>query len=102
MGSFPRHRAAGRRPDRGPPQPGATLLDLGSGCGGSARALAERFGCRVVALNLSEEHNRRHRAANARRGLDGLIEVVTGSLNHLPYEAERFGFVSRARCRRSH
>ncbi|GHE61970.1 hypothetical protein GCM10017771_85330 [Streptomyces capitiformicae] len=56
----------------------------------------------MVALNLSEEHNRRHRAANARRGLDGLIEVVTGSLNHLPYEAERFGFVSRARCRRSH
>ncbi|GHE08465.1 methyltransferase domain-containing protein [Streptomyces alanosinicus] len=73
--------------------PDATVLDLGSGYGGSARALAERFGCRVVALDLSEEHNRRHRAANARRGLDGLIEVVTGTLNHLPYEAERFDVV---------
>ncbi|MFB8179161.1 SAM-dependent methyltransferase [Streptomyces sp. NPDC055966] len=71
----------------------ATVLDLGSGYGGSARALAERFGCRVVALDLSEAHNRRHRAANARRGLDGLIEVVTGSLNHLPYEAGRFDVV---------
>ncbi|MFE1775256.1 SAM-dependent methyltransferase [Streptomyces sp. NPDC059008] len=73
--------------------PHATVLDLGSGYGGSARALAERFGCRVVALDLSEEHNRRHRATNARRGLDGLIEVVTGSLGDLPYEAERFDVV---------
>ncbi|MGW1379624.1 SAM-dependent methyltransferase [Streptomyces sp. NPDC002446] len=73
--------------------PHATVLDLGSGYGGSARALAERFGCRVVALDLSEEHNRRHRAANARRGLDGLIEVVTGTLGDLPYEAERFDAV---------
>ncbi|MEU5540520.1 class I SAM-dependent methyltransferase [Streptomyces sp. NPDC020362] len=73
--------------------PDATVLDLGSGYGGSARTLAERFGCRVVALDLSEVHNRRHRAANTRRGLDGLIEVVTGSLNHLPHEAERFDVV---------
>ncbi|GHI01741.1 methyltransferase [Streptomyces cellostaticus] len=73
--------------------PDATVLDLGSGYGGSARALAERFGCRVVALDLSEEHNRRHRTANIRHGLDGLIEVVTGSLNHLPYKAEHFDAV---------
>ncbi|MGG7574273.1 SAM-dependent methyltransferase [Streptomyces sirii] len=73
--------------------PHATVLDLGSGYGGSARALAERFGCRVVALDISEQHNRRHRAANARRGLDGLIDVVTGSLGDLPYEAERFDVV---------
>ncbi|MER5545288.1 class I SAM-dependent methyltransferase [Streptomyces sp. NPDC002589] len=73
--------------------PAATVLDLGSGYGGSARALAERFGCRVVALDLSEEHNRRHREANARQGLDGLIEVVTGSLNDLPYAAEHFDVV---------
>lgn len=73
--------------------PHATVLDLGSGYGGSARALAERFGCRVTALDLSEHHNRRHRAANTRRGLDGLIEVVAGSLNDLPYEAERFDVV---------
>ncbi|MGW1052380.1 SAM-dependent methyltransferase [Streptomyces sp. NPDC002521] len=73
--------------------PAATVLDLGSGYGGSARALAERFGCRVVALDLSEGHNRRHREANARQGLDGLIEVVTGSLNDLPYAAEDFDVV---------
>ncbi|KPI05979.1 Cyclopropane-fatty-acyl-phospholipid synthase [Actinobacteria bacterium OV450] len=49
--------------------PDTVVLGLGAGCGGSSRALAERFGCRVVALDLSEEHNRRHRATNAPRGL---------------------------------
>ncbi|MFF7755054.1 SAM-dependent methyltransferase [Streptomyces sp. NPDC007971] len=73
--------------------PDTTVLDLGSGYGGSARALAERFGCPVEALDLSEEHNRRNRATNARRGLDHLIEVTTGSLTSLPYEAKCFDVV---------
>ncbi len=73
--------------------PGSTVLDLGSGYGGSSRALADRFGCRVVALDLSEDHNRRHRAVNARRGLDHLIEVETGSLGDLRYDSDRFDAV---------
>ncbi|MFE9411569.1 SAM-dependent methyltransferase [Streptomyces sp. NPDC006704] len=73
--------------------PDATVLDLGSRYGGSARALAERFGCHVVAIDLSEEHNRRHRAANARRGLDHLIGVQTRSLNDLPGQPARFDVV---------
>ncbi|MCQ4040831.1 methyltransferase domain-containing protein [Streptantibioticus rubrisoli] len=64
--------------------PGRRVLDMGSGYGGAARYLAERFGCRVVALNISESQNRRHREANAARGLGALIEVVTGSFNDVP------------------
>ncbi len=30
------------------------VLDLGAGYGGSARHLAERFGCKVTCLNLSD------------------------------------------------
>lgn len=73
--------------------PDSTVLDLGSGYGGPTRFLAERFGCRVVALNLSETQNRRHRATNAERGLDGLIEVVTGSFHDIPYPDQRFDAV---------
>ncbi|MEU1330912.1 methyltransferase domain-containing protein [Streptomyces sp. NPDC005865] len=83
--------AAGRIADLLGPE--AVVLDLGAGYGGSSRFLAERFGCRVVALDLSEDHNRRHREANIRRGLDHLIEVETGVLNRLAHAAGRFDAV---------
>ncbi|MBH1934180.1 methyltransferase domain-containing protein [Streptomyces sp. AV19] len=73
--------------------PGARVLDLGSGYGGTARYLAGRFGCRVVALNLSEAQNERHRRVNAERGLDGLVEVITGSFHDVPYGDGEFDAV---------
>ncbi|MFE5867861.1 SAM-dependent methyltransferase [Streptomyces roseifaciens] len=73
--------------------PGGTVIDLGSGYGGTARRLAERFGCRVVALNLSAAQNERHRAVNAERGLDGLVEVVTGSFHDVPFPDGHFDAV---------
>ncbi|WP_171169046.1 cyclopropane-fatty-acyl-phospholipid synthase family protein [Streptomyces sp. I05A-00742] len=73
--------------------PGRRVLDLGSGYGGTARYLAGRFGCRVVALNLSETQNERHRKTNAERGLDGLVEVLTGSFHDVPYGDGEFDAV---------
>ncbi|GAA1913435.1 SAM-dependent methyltransferase [Streptantibioticus ferralitis] len=73
--------------------PGRTVLDMGSGYGGAARYLAARFGCRVVAVNISEAQNRRHREINAARGLDELVEVVTGSFNDLPASDGSFDVV---------
>ncbi|MGD8795705.1 MAG: class I SAM-dependent methyltransferase, partial [Thiohalophilus sp.] len=35
------------------------VLDIGAGYGGAARYLAKTFGCKVVALNLSEKENER-------------------------------------------
>ncbi|MGW2248853.1 SAM-dependent methyltransferase [Kitasatospora sp. NPDC001660] len=73
--------------------PGITVLDLGSGYGGPTRFLAGNFGCRVVALNISESQNERHRRTNAERGLDGLIEVVTGSFQDIPFPDGHFDVV---------
>ncbi|MFI0742946.1 SAM-dependent methyltransferase [Streptomyces sp. NPDC021100] len=73
--------------------PGRRALDLGSGYGGTARYLAGRFGCRVVALNLSEAQNARHRKTNTERGLDGLVDVVTGSFHDVPYADGEFDAV---------
>lgn len=73
--------------------PGRTVLDLGSGFGGPARHLASRFGCRVVALNISHVQNQRHRATNLDRGLDRLIEVVTGSFQDIPLPDGHFDVV---------
>ncbi|MFC7304307.1 methyltransferase domain-containing protein [Streptomyces monticola] len=63
----------------------SVVVDLGSGFGGSARHLAEAYGCRVFALNLSEVENRRHRELNAARGLSDRIEVVDGSFEDIPF-----------------
>ncbi|ARF53178.1 SAM-dependent methyltransferase [Streptomyces gilvosporeus] len=70
--------------------PGHTVLDLGAGYGGTARYLAGRFGCRVVALNLSAAQNERHRKTNVAHGLDSAIEVVTGSFHDIPYPDGHF------------
>ncbi|MFD8082407.1 SAM-dependent methyltransferase [Kitasatospora sp. NPDC059722] len=75
------------------PTPGVTVLDLGSGYGGPTRFLAGTFGCRVTALNISEPQNERHRRTNAERGLDGLIEVVTGSFQDIPFPDGHFDVV---------
>jgi sarcosine/dimethylglycine N-methyltransferase len=63
----------------------STVLDLGSGFGGSARYLAETFGCRVQALNLSEVENQRHKELNSVRDLTDRIEVVDGSFESIPF-----------------
>lgn len=72
---------------------GARVLDIGAGYGGAARFLAHRYGCRVVALNLSEVENRRDRAMNAAQGLKHLIEVVDGSFEDIPYADASFDAV---------
>lgn len=69
------------------------VLDLGAGYGGAARYLASTYGCRVVALNLSEVENERDRQMNRDQGLDGLIEVVDGSFDALPYADDTFDFI---------
>lgn len=72
--------------------PGNKVLDLGSGYGGPARYLSARFGCQVVALNLSHVQNRRHRETNIIRGA-ARIAVVTGSFDAVPCPAGHFDVV---------
>ncbi|MER6386334.1 methyltransferase domain-containing protein [Streptomyces sp. NPDC001250] len=73
--------------------PGRTITDLGSGYGGAARHLARTFGCHVLALNISDVQNRRHRELNARNGLDTLIDVVDGSFDDIPASDGKFDVV---------
>lgn len=70
-----------------------TLLDLGSGYGGSARYLARTFGCKVVALNLSELQNQRNRKINREAQLDHLIEVVDGNFEDVPFDDNSFDII---------
>ena len=69
------------------------VLDLGAGYGGSMRYLAQRFGCRCVALNLSEVENERGREMNREAGLFDRIEVVDGDFTSLAFPDESFALV---------
>lgn len=60
------------------------ILDIGSGYGGASRYLADRFGCRVVALNLSEKENARNRLMCEAAGLDSQVAIVDGSFEDIP------------------
>jgi len=67
-----------------------TVIDLGSGMGGTARYLAKTYGCSVVGLNLSEAENNLHRKKNREQGLEHMIDVVDGNFEHVPYSDESF------------
>ncbi len=71
----------------------ARVIDLGAGYGGSARCLAKRYGCHVIALNLSEVENERDRQMNREQKLDSLIEVVDASFESVPAENASFDIV---------
>src|SRR6056297_2322353 len=69
------------------------VLDIGAGYGGAARYLAKKYGCQVVALNLSEVENERDRKMNEDQGLDHLITVVDGSFEEISYPDFSFDVV---------
>jgi sarcosine/dimethylglycine N-methyltransferase len=69
------------------------VLDIGSGYGGAARYLARSFGCRVLALNLSDVENETARRLNEEQGLDQRVEVVDGSFQEIQYPDNTFDFV---------
>ncbi len=69
---------------------GSRVVDLGAGYGGSARYLAREKGYHVTCLNLSAVQNERNRQMNAEQGLSGLIDVVDGNFEELPFEDASF------------
>lgn len=62
----------------------STVLDLGSGYGGSARYLNKRFNCKVICLNLSDVENQRNRKRNQETGQSEAITVLDGSFEEIP------------------
>ena len=72
---------------------GDRVLDVGRGYGGAARHLARSLGCKVSALNLSEVENERARELTAEQGLADLVDVIDGSFENIPFDAETFDAV---------
>jgi SAM-dependent methyltransferase len=63
----------------------STVLDAGSGVGGTARYIADRYGCPVTAVDLTDEYCRTSRWLNRLVGLDQLISVRQADVTELPF-----------------
>ncbi|MCB1308251.1 MAG: methyltransferase domain-containing protein [Leptospiraceae bacterium] len=72
---------------------GERILDIGAGYGGAARFLAAKYGSHVDCLNLSEVQNQRNRDMNKDQGLADKINVIDGSFESVPAEANTYDYI---------
>ena len=70
--------------------PADKVLDAGSGIGGTARYVAGRSRCHVVAVDLTEEYCQTARWLNQLAGLDDRICVRRADVTDLPFEDAAF------------
>ncbi len=61
------------------------VLDAGSGIGGTARFVADRYGCAVNAVDLTDEYCQTSRWLNRLVGLDDRISVRAADVTELPF-----------------
>jgi len=69
------------------------VLDVGSGRGNHSCALAQRFGCTVVGLDVAQFHVEQGRARAVQEGVSDRVSFVQGDIAALPFEDERFDFL---------
>ena len=72
---------------------GMTILDVGSGLGGPARALASEYGCHVTGIDLTEEYCRVARMLSDLLGLGHLLHFQQGDALNLPFQTASFDAV---------
>jgi sarcosine/dimethylglycine N-methyltransferase len=69
------------------------VLDAGSGIGGTARFVADRCGCKVTAVDLTEEYCQTCNWLNRLVGLDDQISVRQADITDLPFADASFDVV---------
>jgi sarcosine/dimethylglycine N-methyltransferase len=74
-------------------KPDSAVLDAGAATGGTARYLADRFGCTVTAIDRVEEYCDTARWINALVGLTNQISVHCGDVADLPFPDATFQVV---------
>ena len=70
-----------------------TVLDVGSGLGGPARALASEYGCQVRGIDLTDEYCRVARMLSDLLGLGHLLHFQQGDALNLPFQPASFDAV---------
>ncbi len=69
------------------------VLDVGSGLGGPALRLAERFGCKVIGLDIVDSNVATANERAKARSLDHLVAFHLGDAMAMPFEAGQFDVI---------
>lgn len=67
-----------------------TVLDVGAGIGGTARFVANAYGCKVQGIDLTPEFCTVGNSLSELVGLGGLVNVLEGSALEMPFEDDSF------------
>lgn len=70
--------------------PDSILLDVASGKGTSAFAVADRFGCRVIGVDLSESNVAEANIEARKRGLTDRVQFQLADAEQLPFQPASF------------
>lgn len=73
-----------------PIRPGDRLLDIGCGVGGPARYIADRFGCRVDGIDITEPFVLAARRLTELTGMQDRVTIQLGDGQRLPYQDRSF------------
>lgn len=93
LGGFDDFHTAGRiatvaMADLLAPRPSDTVLDAGAGLGGPARYLADRFGCRVIGIDLTPEFVAIGNVLSERTRMNDRVELRVGDITATGLEDE--------------
>ena len=68
----------------------ARVLDIGSGLGGPARTVAERYGCHVTGVDLTQEFCDAAEVLSGWVGLGDRVDFRQGDATNLPFSDDEF------------
>jgi ubiquinone/menaquinone biosynthesis C-methylase UbiE len=74
-------------------EPHHRVLDAGCGIGTTAAQIAERYGCRVVAVDIKHANCDRARTTVTRTGVGNRVDIRQGDIERLEFEDESFDVV---------
>ena len=73
-----------------PIEAGHHIIDIGCGLGGPARYMAERFGCRVSGVDITQPYVEAANKLTELLKMEGRVKLELGDGTHLPYSDTMF------------
>lgn len=69
---------------------GYELLDIGSGLGGPARYISNKFNCNIIGIDLTAEEVKSANELNHKLNLNGKVQFYTAEVQFLPFSNKKF------------